>query len=142
MTVAFEDLEALHKAKGDWKALAHSYRRMIKRLPTDAPHAFRLSLWTRLGDIAIKRLHDRKLALAAFEAAAALEPGDVDPAGDAGPPLRAVGPGHARAGDRRRTSGCSRAIRTAPIRTARSPSCTATATSSTSSGASPRRSTT
>ena len=35
----------------------------------DAPHAFRLSLWTRLGDIAVKRLHDRKLALAAFEAA-------------------------------------------------------------------------
>ena len=50
---------------------------MIKRLPTEAPHALRLSLWTRLGDIAIKQLHDRKLALAAFEAAAALEPGDV-----------------------------------------------------------------
>ena len=77
MTVAFEDLEALHKGKNDWKALAHSYRRMIKRLPTEAPHPLRLSLWTRLGDIAIKRLHDRKLALAAFEAAAALEPGDV-----------------------------------------------------------------
>ena len=26
MTVAFEDLETLHKAKNDWKALAHSYR--------------------------------------------------------------------------------------------------------------------
>ena len=77
MTVAFEDLEALHKASGDWKALAHSYRRMIKRLPTDAPHAFRLSLWTRLGDVAIKRLHDRKVALAAFEAAAELEPADL-----------------------------------------------------------------
>ena len=38
MTVAFEDLEALHKAKSDWKALAHSYRRMVKRLPTEAPH--------------------------------------------------------------------------------------------------------
>ena len=40
----------------------------------------------------------------------------------------------------RRTSGCSRAIRIEPIRTARSRSCTATATSWTSSGASPRRS--
>src|SRR5262249_21913556 len=77
MTVAVEDLEALHKASGDWKALAHSYRRMIKRLPSDAPLAFRLGLWTRLGDIAVKRLHDRKLALAAFEAAAALEPADM-----------------------------------------------------------------
>ncbi|HEY7374044.1 MAG TPA: tetratricopeptide repeat protein [Polyangia bacterium] len=77
MTIAFEDLESLHRTAGDWKALAHSYRRMIKRLPTDAPHAFRLGLWTRLGDLAIKRLHDRKVALAAFEAAAALEPGDM-----------------------------------------------------------------
>jgi tetratricopeptide (TPR) repeat protein len=77
MTVAFEDLEALHKAAADWKALAHSYRRMIKRLPSEAPHAFRLALWTRLGDIAIKRLHDRKVAVAAFEAAAALEPADM-----------------------------------------------------------------
>jgi golgin subfamily B member 1 len=77
MTIAFEDLEALHKSAGDWKSLAQSYRRMLKRLPADAPHALRLSLWTRLGDIAIKRLHDRKLALAAFEAAAALEPADA-----------------------------------------------------------------
>jgi hypothetical protein len=75
--VAFEDLETLHKAAGDWKALAHSYRRMIKRLPSDAPAPLRLSLWTRLGDIAVKRLHDRKLALAAFEAAAALDPADA-----------------------------------------------------------------
>ena len=77
MTVAFEDLEALHKGKSDWKALAHSYRLMIKRLPNEAAHALRLSLWTRLGDIAVKKLHDRKLALSAFEAAAALEPGDA-----------------------------------------------------------------
>ena len=78
MPGAFEDLEALLKAKGDWKALAHSYRRMLKRLPTDGAHALRLSLWTRLGDIAVKRLHDRKLALAAFEAAAALESADAN----------------------------------------------------------------
>ena len=77
MTVAFEDLEALLKAKGDWKALASGYQRMVKRLPADAPHAFHLSLWTRLGDIAVKKLHDRKLALKAFEAAAELEPGDA-----------------------------------------------------------------
>jgi tetratricopeptide (TPR) repeat protein len=77
MTVAFEDLEALHKAAADWKALAHSYRRMLKRLPSDGQDALRLSLWTRLGDIAVKRLHDRKMALAAFEAAAALEPADA-----------------------------------------------------------------
>ncbi len=77
LTVAFEDLETLHKAKSDWPALAQSYRRMLKRLPSEAHHPLRLSLWTRLGDIAVKRLHDRKLALAAFEAAAALEPDDA-----------------------------------------------------------------
>ncbi|HMF42960.1 MAG TPA: tetratricopeptide repeat protein, partial [Polyangia bacterium] len=77
MTIAFEDLEGLHKVAADWKALAHSYRRMIKRLTTDAPHAFRLGLWTRLGELAIKRLHDRKVAIAAYEAAAALEPTDA-----------------------------------------------------------------
>ena len=54
-----------------------SYRSMLKRLPSEAHHPLRLSLWTRLGDVAVKRLHDRKLALAAFEAAAALEPGDA-----------------------------------------------------------------
>jgi tetratricopeptide (TPR) repeat protein len=77
LTVAFEDLETLHKAKSDWKALAQSYRRMLKRLPSEAHHPLRLGLWTRLGDVALKRLHDRKLAVAAFEAAAALEPGDA-----------------------------------------------------------------
>ena len=52
-------------------------------------------------------------------------------------------PGPTRASRRSpRTRSCSRAIRTAPIRTARSRSCTATATRSTSSGASPRPSTT
>jgi tetratricopeptide (TPR) repeat protein len=77
LAVAFEDLEVLYKAKGDWKALAHCYRRMLKRLPAEGSNDVRLSLWTRLGDIAVKRLHDRKLALAAFEAAAALAPGDA-----------------------------------------------------------------
>jgi tetratricopeptide (TPR) repeat protein len=77
LTVAFEDLEALHKAKADWKALAQCYGRMLKRLPADAPDPFKLSLWSRLGDVAIKRLHDRKLGLAAIEAAAKLDPADT-----------------------------------------------------------------
>ena len=76
MAVAFQDLEALHRAASDWKALALSYRRMVKRLPESAT-ALRLSLWTRLGELATRQLRDRNLAVQAFEAAAALDPADV-----------------------------------------------------------------
>ena len=116
-------------ATGAWSSACRPTRRT----------ALRLSLWTRLGDIAVKQLHDRKLALQRVRGGGRAGTGRRRPPGDAGPPLRAVRARDARAGDRRRTRSCSRAIRTAPIRTARWPSCTATATKSTSSGASPRR---
>jgi len=76
MTEAFEALDALHTAARDWKALAASLSRMIKRLPADA-NARRLALWTRLGDLATEQLSDPKLAMSALEAATALNPRDV-----------------------------------------------------------------
>ncbi len=76
MTVAFQDLEALHKAAANWKALAASYLNMVKRLPESAT-ALRLNIWTRLGELATRQLRDRNLALQAFEAAAKLDPADV-----------------------------------------------------------------
>jgi tetratricopeptide (TPR) repeat protein len=77
MTAAFDALETLQREAGDWKALARSYRRMIKRLPTDASPGLRLSLWSRLGDVALERLNNGRLAMTALEAAISLDPGDI-----------------------------------------------------------------
>jgi tetratricopeptide (TPR) repeat protein len=76
-TEAFEAIKALHEAASDWKSLAASYRRMLERLPADAPAAEKHKLWSGLGDLALERLRDRKLAVTAYEAATALEPADV-----------------------------------------------------------------
>jgi tetratricopeptide (TPR) repeat protein len=76
-TEAFEALKALHEAAGDWKGLAASYRRMLERLPADAPSQDKHKLWSGLGDLALEHLRDRKLAVTALEAATALDPGDV-----------------------------------------------------------------
>ena len=90
MTVAFEDLEALHKAKSDWKALAHSYRRMIKRLPESAHRAAPQPV------DAAGRHRDQAAARSQAGAAGVRGGGGAGArrraaAGDAGPPLRAVG---------------------------------------------------
>jgi tetratricopeptide (TPR) repeat protein len=78
MNEAFEALDALHTAAHDWRGLAGSLGRMIKRLPADAnANPRRLALWTRLGDLATEQLSDPKLAMSALEAATALDPRDV-----------------------------------------------------------------
>ena len=74
---------------GDWKALAPSYRRMVKRLPRVARPRCASACGRGWASSRSRQLHDRKLALQAFEAAAALDPADVAAPGDAGPPLRA-----------------------------------------------------
>ena len=100
MTVAFEDLEALHKGKNDWKALAHSYGRMIKRLPTDGGAAAPPQPVDAAG-----RHRDQAAARSQAGAGRVRGGGGAGArrrraAGDAGPPLRAVGNRDARAGDR------------------------------------------
>jgi tetratricopeptide (TPR) repeat protein len=77
MTTAFDELARLHEESGNWQALAHSTRAMLDRLTSEAPRELRLRLWSQLGEVAFRHLHDRKLAMTAFEEAAALDPGDV-----------------------------------------------------------------
>jgi golgin subfamily B member 1 len=74
---AFEELSKLREEMGDWKGLAKATRAAIDRLPREAPREQRLRLWSRLGDLALRRLLDRPLAMEAYEAAAALAPDDL-----------------------------------------------------------------
>ena len=76
-TDAFEELVALREKAGDWKGLAGSYRTLLDRLPPEAPRELRIGLWSKLGELALRRLRDRPLALEAYEAAAALAPEDL-----------------------------------------------------------------
>jgi tetratricopeptide (TPR) repeat protein len=74
---AFEELIALREGMGDWAGLAKALRAALERLPPAAPRELRLRLWERLGDLALRRLFDRPLAMEAYEAAAALAPDDL-----------------------------------------------------------------
>jgi tetratricopeptide (TPR) repeat protein len=57
---------------GDAKYLEQTYRRMIKRLPKDAPE--HIALWDALGDIYRLRLDHPQSAIEAFELAHTLDP--------------------------------------------------------------------
>jgi len=90
---AFDLLVRLQTDRGDWPALAQTYRRMIARAPASdaersAPDAEREAesagtgaarLWNELGEVALRRLGDRELALEAFERAAVLAPAQLRP---------------------------------------------------------------
>jgi tetratricopeptide (TPR) repeat protein len=76
-TEALQQLVELREKAGDWQGLAQSYRALLDRLPPDAPRELRLALWGKLGDLALRRLRDRPLAMTAYEAAAALAPDDL-----------------------------------------------------------------
>ncbi len=76
MTQAFDVLENLHRDQSDWPELARSYRRMIRRLPPEGHTELRLRLWSQMGELALKRLRNRDVAVAAFEVAASLDPSD------------------------------------------------------------------
>jgi tetratricopeptide (TPR) repeat protein len=76
MLDAFEELSRLREDAMDWEGLVASHRAMLERLPPEAPRPLRLRLWTRMGNVALRQLRDRKLAMTAFEAAVALDPED------------------------------------------------------------------
>ncbi|HEY6476702.1 MAG TPA: tetratricopeptide repeat protein, partial [Polyangia bacterium] len=76
MIDAFDELARLREDAMDWAGLVASHKAMLERLPPEAPRALRLRLWTRIGNVALRQLRDRKLALTAFEAAVALDPDD------------------------------------------------------------------
>jgi len=76
MIDAFDELSRLREDAMDWAGLVTSHRAMLERLPPDAPRPLRLRLWTRIANVAMRQLRDRKLAMTAYEAAVALDPGD------------------------------------------------------------------
>ncbi len=76
MIDAFDELSRLREDAMDWAGLVASHRAMLERLPPDAPRPLRLRLWTRIANVAMRQLRDRKLAMTAYEAAVALDPGD------------------------------------------------------------------
>ena len=76
MIDAFDELSRLREDAMDWAGLVASHRAMLERLPPDAPRALQLRLWTRIANVAMRQLRDRKLAMTAYEEAVALDPGD------------------------------------------------------------------
>ena len=76
MIDAFDELSRLREDAMDWEGLVASHRAMLERLPPEAPRPLQLRLWTRMGNVALRQLRDRKLAMTAFEAAVALDPDD------------------------------------------------------------------
>jgi tetratricopeptide (TPR) repeat protein len=76
MLDAFDEQSRLREDAMDWTGLVASHRAMLERLPPDAPRPLRLRLWTRIANVAMRQLRDRKLAMTAYETAVALDPGD------------------------------------------------------------------
>lgn len=74
---AFEAIERILTNKQDYKALGRAYRRMFKRLSSATPAKERIALLNKMGDIYLHKLNDTETAMAAFEAAVALDPSDA-----------------------------------------------------------------
>lgn len=79
MFQAWDDLEAVLKARQDWHELAAALRRMLSRLDEDpdADPDLRLRLWSELGNVAIEQLADAPLAIEAFEEVLQLSPDEL-----------------------------------------------------------------
>jgi tetratricopeptide (TPR) repeat protein len=75
-------LEELYRERQEWKELMRFYRRALKRIgpasPDDGQNDERLRLWSALGDVCIDQLGERESAIAAFEAALAFDPKNLD----------------------------------------------------------------
>lgn len=78
MDDAWAGIERASRATGDWRGLANNLHRMLGRLPDGGRNQRRARLWNTLGEIAGDHLDDPATALAACEAADALEPGDAN----------------------------------------------------------------
>jgi len=75
---AFEAIDKLCTTRRAWKELERSYRKMIKRLPQEGQVPLRVMLWHNLGEVLRSRRRDFESAVAAFEAAAALDPDNLE----------------------------------------------------------------
>ena len=74
---AFEAIDALCTRRRAWKQLEQAYARMIQRLPGEGHVKLKAMLWHNLGEILRSRRRDFETAARAFEAAAALEPDNL-----------------------------------------------------------------
>jgi tetratricopeptide (TPR) repeat protein len=74
---AFEAIEKLLRNAKDWEDLERAYREQISRLPEDAPTEVKLRLFDALAEVTLK-LHDKESTAVTLEAAAALEPANVE----------------------------------------------------------------
>ncbi len=74
---AFEAIERILGEKEDARGLVRAYRLMIKRLGDRATPEQQLLLWTKLADAALNKTGDVESAVAAYEVASALEPGNI-----------------------------------------------------------------
>ena len=75
----FGRIERILTGQNGWREMARNYRRMIKRLGTTPPPEKRaqlLGLWRKLGDVCRRRLHEREVAIAAYEVCVQLAPED------------------------------------------------------------------
>ncbi len=78
MLKAFQAIDTMVTLTRDWKTLERSYRKMLKRLPTDSHQGLKITLWGNLAEIYRSRMSDFKSAAAAFEVAAKLDPGNIE----------------------------------------------------------------
>ena len=92
---AFGALEATLEHKGDYKNLARAYRGRLKQLVGSDDDG--LGLWTRLGEICSEHLNDFESAIAAYEVATRLEPGNMEYHEQLANLYLEGGPGHRRA---------------------------------------------
>jgi len=71
----FQDIDRILTEKRDWKNQERAYRSMIKRLQPGDP--ILVNLWHALGEIYRSRLKQLEAAIASFEVAQKLEPGNA-----------------------------------------------------------------
>jgi tetratricopeptide (TPR) repeat protein len=70
---AFDAIERLLTESQNWKELARTYRRQLKRMPPEAPLEIKLRLWDALASVAIHHLKNRESATLALEVASKLD---------------------------------------------------------------------
>ncbi len=78
LTKALDGIAALRTARGDFTGLEQSYRRVLARLPEGAPKEVRARLHARLGAVFETQLHQPGDAVAEYERAMELAPGEFD----------------------------------------------------------------
>ncbi len=75
---ALAGIDGVLSSSGDYRQLARSYRKMLKRIGDEGSPERLLALWSRLGDICANHLEDKDAGIAAYEVAASLAPQNTE----------------------------------------------------------------